>query len=100
MSVPPSLDESHYRPRWRERSDESTKRRERKIRADRLDALNSPGQGDQKPIAVSLAEFRRLFGFSHMTVHRRIGDGTLKSFVALRRRMIPWSEVERLRRGE
>jgi predicted site-specific integrase-resolvase len=53
-----------------------------------------------KPAGVSVLEFRRLTGFSHASVHRWIANGTLKSVKVNNRRLISFSEVERIRAGK
>jgi hypothetical protein len=73
--------------------------RNQRTRADRIQTLRNPTNGDLMPAAVSVIEFRRLTGLSHATVHRRIRDGTLKSVKLFGRRLIAWSEVARLRDG-
>jgi excisionase family DNA binding protein len=46
-------------------------------------------------LAYSMKETAALLGVSYMTVHRLLKCGLLKSSSALRRKLIPASEIER-----
>ena len=53
--------------------------RERKLHAERREALSKPDRADVRPAALSVKDFRIATGLSHASVYRRLADGTLKS---------------------
>jgi predicted DNA-binding transcriptional regulator AlpA len=84
----------------KQRRESLLKRRHyRERKEQRLEALNHPEKANLKPAAVSIAEFAVLSGLSPATINRRIADGTIPSTKYLGRRLIAYSEVERLREG-
>jgi hypothetical protein len=76
------------------------RRHYRERKEQRLEAVNHPERADLKPAAVSVVEFSIVSGLSVATIWRRVADGTIKSTKCLNRRLIAYSEVERLREGE
>jgi hypothetical protein len=70
--------------------------RAEKVRRERRHALSDP-RADLKPAAVSVRDFKILSGLSHATIYRHFANGTLKSIRFGGRRLIAYSEVERIR---
>jgi hypothetical protein len=81
----------------RRRAARARRKREQKIRSDRREAVSDPSDAHIKPAGVTVVEFRKLTGLSHATVHRWIKARSLKSVKINGRRLIAYSEVERLR---
>jgi len=73
--------------------------RERKLYAERAQALAKPDLADVKPAVISIKDFRVATGVSQATVMRRLADGTLKSVKIGGRRLILYSELERILAG-
>jgi excisionase family DNA binding protein len=75
----------------------AAKRRQRaeKLRLERSIAIS--GAAGAPPAAISVAEFKKLTGVSHATVSRWIHDHTIQSVKVGGRRLIAFSEVERIK---
>jgi predicted DNA-binding transcriptional regulator AlpA len=73
------------------------KKRAKRLRREREKALS--GRAEVKPAVVTVREFMLTTGLSHATIYRCIKDGSIASTFAYGRRLIPFSEVERLRDG-
>ena len=74
--------------------------RERRLQDERREALKDPDRADLPPAAVSIRDFRIMTGLSAATIFRLLLKGKLKSTKLGGRRLIAFSEVERLLRGE
>jgi excisionase family DNA binding protein len=77
--------------------DQAIQERRRRALSDRTAPSSELGHAPLlKPKFVSPKEFVELTGISFATVFRRIRDGTLRSTMFGRRRLIDYAEVERL----
>ena len=50
----------------------------------------------REPLAITIAQFRSLIPLSRTTVYEKINDGSLRTLLVGRRRLILWSSVEAL----
>jgi hypothetical protein len=89
-------------PKGKQREQKRTLKRARFVKhaAQRQQAINSPNDARVRPVAISPKDFSLATGLSPATIARAIRDGRLKSVRILGRRLISYSELERVRRGE
>jgi excisionase family DNA binding protein len=84
----------------REKAAAEQRRRDQQRRDERLAMLNNeapePTGAAAKPQFLSPKEFSVLVGIGPATVFRHLRDGSLKSTMFGGRRLIPFSEIERL----
>jgi excisionase family DNA binding protein len=97
--TPTSPDLPKRKARYR-RAAAQFRARERILHAERREALSKPDLASVRPAAISIKDFRVATGLSYATVYRRLADGTLKSSKVGGRRLIAYSEIERIHRGE
>jgi hypothetical protein len=91
--------QSTAKAKWavRKRNAALRRKRERRLRAERQNALNDPGHAAVRAAAVSIRDFKVMTGLSHASIFRRLRDGSLRSIKLAGRRLISASEIERLR---
>ena len=70
--------------------------RKQRDRDQRQAALNDPARAAVRPATISIRDFALATGLSCATIYRRIADGSLKSTKFAGRRLIAWSEIQRL----
>ncbi|HEY1864210.1 MAG TPA: hypothetical protein VGG77_11110 [Roseiarcus sp.] len=97
---PPSIDKPRKDARAAHRRARLIRLRENQLRAERQQAINNPDAAEVKSAAVSVRDYRVASGLSNASVFRRIKDGRIKSVKLHGRRLIAYSEIERLRHGE
>jgi excisionase family DNA binding protein len=73
------------------------RQREERLRLERAVAIANPTLARMPPAAVSINEFKRATGVSHATVSRWVRDGVIRSTKVARRRLIPFSELARIK---
>jgi hypothetical protein len=73
--------------------------RERKLMAERREALRKPELAEVRPMVISVTDFRLATGVSNATVFRWLRTGLVKSTRVGGRRLIPLSELNRIQRG-
>jgi excisionase family DNA binding protein len=72
-------------------------RRLQEHKRQRLEAINHPERADLKPAMVTISEFAIATGLGRATIYRNIAAGIIPSVKLLRRRLIPFSYLEKLR---
>jgi hypothetical protein len=96
---PAAADRAQQKVRNRERDNALARLRAKRLRLERLKALRDPKRAEVKPVAVSVRDFMLMTGLSNASVYRGFAKGSIASTKVNGRRLIPFSEVERLRGG-